>query len=199
MGGSSPLARGTDSRCPWHQCSARFIPACAGNGLRYSRGRSDHPGSSPLARGTAEIDADKLCPARFIPACAGNGSPPSGAVLEAPVHPRLRGERAGCREPIVFGGGSSPLARGTGGDFVSAAICYRFIPACAGNGCGTARSEISIPVHPRLRGERTRPSFSRSRYSGSSPLARGTVIWGCIKPMLHRFIPACAGNGSTAE
>ena len=91
--GSSPRVRGTACLPRTCQIGARFIPACAGNGVereaplqssavhprvcgergKYARGAVLHAGSSPRVRGTAP---GAICPAafrRFIPACAGNG------------------------------------------------------------------------------------------------------------------------------
>ena len=90
--GSSPLARGTPPAPVDGARPVRFIPARAGNTLRYAVGRSHpavHPrsrgehlvgplrvpagrGSSPLARGTPSTPRSWPPPGRFIPARAGN-------------------------------------------------------------------------------------------------------------------------------
>ena len=111
--GSSPLARGTWTRCERPPCNHRLIPARAGNIYRlvlircpipaHPRSRGEHKehdikehahrGSSPLARGTLDLFRCNICGVRLIPARAGN-MPGDG---QSPVRPA----------------GSSPLARGT--------------------------------------------------------------------------------------
>ena len=93
--GSSPLARGTRQPGSAATCSARFIPARAGNTppatarrsapTVHPRSRGEHrtyqprvctnDGSSPLARGTRLRPRDPLIQVRFIPARAGNTVP----------------------------------------------------------------------------------------------------------------------------
>ena len=198
--GSSPHARGThhaDNRRSWR---GRFIPACAGNappchapmmarpvhprmrGERLAqRGRTGSlGGSSPHARGTRTSG----CPGR----------------LSAPVHPRMRGERGLAAQKIEGDIGSSPHARGTRSDIYNSIMTRRFIPACAGNARPGRQARSRLPVHPRMRGERSAHVVPMCRAIGSSPHARGTRSssgWACAS---NRFIPACAGNarGDTA-
>ena len=173
-GGSSPRARGTDSR---HRCApggGRFIPACAGNGTRsrvsagtisvHPRVRGERPvastaawlkaGSSPRARGTAGSSGQAWPPPRFIPACAGNGRWCPRRCSARAVHPRVRGERALVGIPVAVATGSSPRARGTDRPPAAGQSEPRFIPACAGNGPHPKKECPSPSVHPRVRGER---------------------------------------------
>ena len=53
-----------------------------------------------------------------------------------------------------------------------------------------------MPVHPRLRGEQALFACWPSLKCGSSPLARGTVLFSAAATAIERFIPACAGNRS---
>ena len=135
-------------------------------------------GSSPHARGTLVAVLLGVVRGRFIPACAGNARHRHADPRGIPVHPRMRGERdhwtVGDGPPF----GSSPHARGTRIEYVSADDWPRFIPACAGNAPSTACEGAGRPVHPRMRGERL------PGRTGSSILAR--------------FIPACAGNATTS-
>ena len=155
----------------------RFIPACAGNAAIYRVGpalQAVHPrwrgerdvlavgeavddGSSPLARGTL-VEAG-LCKSdcRFIPAGAGNASRLINTLSVISVHPRWRGERINPISGTPYFTGSSPLARGT----LEEGICdfngIRFIPAGAGNARQSKTLCAQSAVHPRWRGERTRP------------------------------------------
>ena len=181
LAGSSPRARGTQ----WVPVAVidhpRFIPACAGNarhGMSRGRLRPVHPrvrgerasqafaasalaGSSPRARGTLETHATKEKPGRFIPACAGNAHKwHDGDTLE-PVHPRVRGERMRARRSKSACIGSSPRARGTLSLKQTPTNKPRFIPACAGNARRLPGHDMSVAVHPRVRGERKPGSCSR--------------------------------------
>ena len=90
--------------------------------------------------------------------------------------------------------GSSPLARGTGYRDDKRIFRVRFIPAGAGNRPRFPRSGAGFAVHPRWRGEQHWMTFAAIFTGGSSPLARGTVIWRSGRPIAIRFIPAGAGN-----
>ncbi len=153
ISGSSPRVRGTHlPRIGWRLCM-RFIPACAGNAIRYFQGvrlSPVHPrvcgerapasyifeprfGSSPRVRGTRACALLRWGCGRFIPACAGNAvsSGPAGQTIV--VHPRVCGERGVDGGPQDFRCGSSPRVRGTLATTVIHKITSRFIPACAGN------------------------------------------------------------------
>ncbi len=73
----------------------------------------------------------------------------------------------------------------------------RFIPAWAGN---TKRSHESRPgasVHPRVGGEHAHMRFPAKPLRGSSPRGRGTRVQEPERILIHRFIPAWAGNTPT--
>ncbi len=171
--GSSPQARGThDQSGGWKRCD-RFIPAGAGNTVRFvvpapnlavhPRRRGEHTvdgawlpsssGSSPQARGTRWMQVGHHLRNRFIPAGAGNTDLGKAPEIKGTVHPRRRGEHiAGLGAPNLRTG-SSPQARGTRSVWQPVATQNRFIPAGAGNtnrciGC----TRVSA-VHPRRRGE----------------------------------------------
>ena len=95
-------------------------------------------------------------------------------------------------EPLSCG--SSPLARGTPVHAGGGSGCSRFIPAGAGNTkCGQS-TVAGEAVHPRWRGEHARLLARHQLISGSSPLARGTLLVGGGALLHGRFIPAGAGN-----
>ena len=71
----------------------------------------------------------------------------------------------------------------------------RFIPACAGNGSFHRSRRAAHSVHPRVCGERGSRRWSCWAAPGSSPRVRGTAVHEERGRRLHRFIPACAGNG----
>ena len=116
---------------------------------------------------------------RFIPACAGNASPTGTTCPTRPVHPRVCGERKKVAALTMPDHGSSPRVRGTHHRLLLAKQRDRFIPACAGNAANARCHRLQTPVHPRVCGERPRPSH---------------VLGGLL-----RFIPACAGNAAFAS
>ena len=114
------------------------------------------------------------------------------------VHPRACGERAlYFRHRRAFGG-SSPRLRGTPPSPPWNRAPPRFIPAPAGN----ARPECcrcrAFPVHPRACGERRRAAQVSKARSGSSPRLRGTRQRPVSASAIWRFIPAPAGNATSA-
>ena len=84
--------------------------------------------------------------------------------------------------------------RGTLAHLLPTADELRFIPACAGNAWTGLLHGQDVPVHPRMRGERSSRSGPGVASHGSSLHARGTPLDGQPRFALTRFIPACAGN-----
>ena len=217
--GSSPRVRGTDERAVSADGYRRFIPACAGNGGPRSGGSAGtavHPrvcgerrkliggnvayiGSSPRVRGTGSRRRPASRRSRFIPACAGNGDGGSRIGPRRAVHPRVCGERATRAPPSRRALGSSPRVRGTARESSPAGRGRRFIPACAGNGARRPARAAAPAVHPRVCGERATWTPSVRVSSGSSPRVRGTASRKAVASAMSRFIPACAGNGSSAR
>ena len=217
--GSSPLARGTP---PPHSLvelgGVRLIPARAGNTRRYRRCRrrySAHPrsrgehvlcfadeprggGSSPLARGTLFNSKARFSASRLIPARAGNTTCILCAKVSDSAHPRSRGEHLGDARGEMVHSGSSPLARGTPMPRGHHDSAGRLIPARAGNTWDTTPPAAASTAHPRSRGEHFARASLLAWLSGSSPLARGTLLVEGYLPAVHRLIPARAGNTITA-
>ena len=144
-------------------------------------------------------------------AAAGDNVP--GAVSAAWAGGRRPGRRAGrphpadCSKPRPF------TAKGTGKPGRSSGVAgirtsrrapeypvgrqVRFIPACAGERVSSCPRSSVWHGSSRVCGERgIGPTPARSS-RGSSPRVRGTVGRGIRRMVRLRFIPACAGNGST--
>ena len=151
-------------------------------------------GSSPHARGTLLKQIVETVCHRFIPACAGNAATVQVYHTPVTVHPRMRGERRARNTSSCSICGSSPHARGTPNSDSVRKRFLRFIPACAGNAAKSSTRQSLLPVHPRMRGERCVRHACTCPTYGSSPHARGTPHRKAHKALLHRFIPACAGN-----
>ena len=177
------------SFCPAH-------PRSRGEHNLRTDARQTPCGSSPLARGTRTPHPHRQHPRRLIPARAGNtrcgmyGSRPSAA------HPRSRGEHGDHLLNDHGTSGPSPLARGTPPEVVPDVHQHRLIPARAGNTALRVASIRAASAHPRSRGEHTMHSVMFIFAAGSSPLARGTPDMLCGVWLVHRLIPARAGNTS---
>ena len=151
------------------------------------------PGSSPLARGLPVTLLRTQLERRIIPARAGFTGLRVGARRAVPDHPRSRGvysPRSPTRRPTK---GSSPLARGLRPTGRSAPFLTGIIPARAGFTPVIRMMTRPRPDHPRSRGVyagRTQPGRMSE---GSSPLARGLRVRGCVCAREWRIIPARAG------
>ena len=192
--GSSPHARGTQTRPLFHSPAPRIIPACAGNTPTWTcptgspwdhprmRGehpntkptRANHTGSSPHARGTRIRVCRWLYRPGIIPACAGNTIPLSPQATSTRDHPRMRGKHLMAEVLRPGEEGSSPHARGTLGCRRAKRGNMGIIPACAGNTVRDPVRQGSVRDHPRMRGEHLNDSLTPSNEVGSSPHARGT-------------------------
>ena len=109
----------------------------------------------------------------------------------------MRGEQIPLPVRARRGGGSPPLARGTGLRAIYLRFPVRITPACAGNSGILYRECKRGKDHPRLRGEQMIRSLSLASDMGSPPLARGTVMRRCIFAASSGITPACAGNSGT--
>ena len=96
--------------------------------------------------------------------------------------------------PFKLFGGSSPLARGTRGDYEAQASRGGLIPARAGNTAKLMRLTFTDWAHPRSRGEHYCESHIGDDLGGSSPLARGTRTCAHGSTRSIGLIPARAGN-----
>ncbi len=212
--GSSPHERGTGPRRLAQLVLDRFIPARAGNSVRWARPCRPEPvhprtsgeqcfaasaaiavaGSSPHERGTAACARRWGAQARFIPARAGNRRPTACCSGMRPVHPRTSGEQCPAHVQPPCDNGSSPHERGTAGLHPRTATGLRFIPARAGNRRLSAPSVTTEPVHPRTSGEQSAISWRYMPEFGSSPHERGTGAAPQRGGQELRFIPARAGN-----
>ena len=212
--GSSPHTRGTHGVALSLVQICRFIPAHAGNTAGYTynvllntvhpRTRGEHSaglfsvsqkaGSSPHTRGTRWPAHAVPWSSRFIPAHAGNTRSSCASCRACTVHPRTRGEHYDSSQHAIYCRGSSPHTRGTRTVRIMASMVSRFIPAHAGNTFDVPQRDAWGPVHPRTRGEHSKPSRLSADFTGSSPHTRGTR-GGQVPPHdVGRFIPAHAGN-----
>ena len=192
--GSSPRGRGTLDRKRSNGAGPRFIPARGGEHIRVEFGMSSDDGSSPRGRGTHVALSYHLTTYRFIPARAGNTMSHRAGDVVVAVHPRAGGEHVQHYRDGAALCGSSPRGRGTPVAAALRALANRFIPARAGNTDRCRRSSAPPAVHPRAGGEHDVIDCPPRRRRGSSPRGRGTPVFREVLRILHRFIPARAGN-----
>ena len=164
-------------------------------------------GSSPLARGLPPQPRHARARRGIIPARAGFTAGLRLAVSHGWDHPRSRGVYACLCCPGIRSGGSSPLARGLRPGDLICGRHDRIIPARAGFTHQHFDRQSGRPDHPRSRGVYPSTASRRGRSGGSSPLARGLLLWSGWSFEGSRIIPARAGftppdrlgGGATAD
>ena len=166
----------------------------------YDRSAGDlgpRRGSSPLARGLPLAWGLRCGRARIIPARAGFTLWRRRCDTLNMDHPRSRGVYRVTIAGLAVAAGSSPLARGL---LLTAASwrCWSWIiPARAGFTVGAPLLFDLSMDHPRSRGVYGRGAPVWGRPSGSSPLARGLLVWLPPGWLRLRIIPARAGFTSS--
>ena len=213
-GGSSPLTRGKRAQGRAYHVGAGLIPAHAGKtGAWWPHGASPraHPrsrgenylaacldcgvmGSSPLTRGKRAIGCGHHNRRGLIPAHAGKTSPSLRWRNRAWAHPRSRGENIKAKVAACCASGSSPLTRGKQSFADGFDGSSGLIPAHAGKTRGWALSSLSLPAHPRSRGENVLAAPMIVLIWGSSPLTRGKLHPRARLYACRRLIPAHAGK-----
>ena len=156
-------------------------------------------GSSPHARGTRLHSRFMRCASGIIPACAGNTSRLSSRIRDTWDHPRMRGEHVAESLHCPAPPGSSPHARGTRKCYGVCKASAGIIPACAGNTCRPSNRSSPHWDHPRMRGEHFFRDHELLLAEGSSPHARGTLMFRPFVYLVAGIIPACAGNTASAN
>ena len=131
---------------------------------------------------------------RLIPAHAGKTSGRSEAPLQRATHPRSREENIDAWQLPERHVGSPPLARGKPQQGRESSDCARLIPAHAGKTNSAGLYPISLPAHPRSRGENLGNTLWSAGKSGSSPLTRGKRVFRQPGEGGKRLIPAHAGK-----
>ncbi len=151
-------------------------------------------GSPPLTRGIHSYMAGICYRVRFTPAHAGNTCVHNRTIGRRWVHPRSRREYTRSLTRADLAEGSPPLTRGILSGNVRLTTSLRFTPAHAGNTSRMMRSNISLQVHPRSRGEYYMSAPHQRTQLGSPPLTRGILCADLGTEMPLWFTPAHAGN-----
>ena len=171
----------------------RIIPARAGftgAHARPIRNAWDHPRSRGVYHSV------------FLATIVQNGSFPLARGLRPPCprhmrsmrdHPRSRGVYLVTQRTERFLPGSSPLARGLRRVNSQKIHALGIIPARAGFTRLSRRFRELFADHPRSRGVYPLRKAGSGLLNGSSPLARGLLIWRSGGATPSRIIPARAG------
>ena len=154
-------------------------------------------GSPPRVRGTVFRQLFGNLIKRITPACAGNSRLAAKGGKAEWDHPRVCGEQQPPQDCLLYGRGSPPRVRGTGGWICSAYLLWRITPACAGNRLFAIAKGWRITDHPRVCGEQLPSNHSCMDSRGSPPRVRGTGLNRGILQIVNRITPACAGNRNT--
>ena len=192
--GSSPHARGAHGSEDGKHRLWGIIPACAGS-TRWHSSELAMVRDHPRMRGEHQRShSQQLMFSGIIPACAGS-TPPQGRRPPRPRdHPRMRGEHIPCAMAFCSRLGSSPHARGAQHADRVGGNASGIIPACAGS---TALLSLVVAAgqdHPRMRGEHRASRGGQCGAKGSSPHARGALVYEMCRLNPSGIIPACAGS-----
>ena len=130
----------------------------------------------------------------ITPACAGKSHRwrRPGTLLWD--HPRVCGEKGRISKHPLSPTGSPPRVRGKGYSDIRILTPQRITPACAGKSFRAKLPILSIRDHPRVCGEKCRPSRSDCCFSGSPPRVRGKVTASVGIAVAPGITPACAGK-----
>ena len=138
-----------------------------------------------------------MCPPQLcglIPAHAGKTLSRRLRPPPPPAHPRSRGENKYTPSEVGSGAGSSPLTRGKLCGADADHDLARLIPAHAGKTSSFRYADLSVPAHPRSRGENPTTAGDGPALNGSSPLTRGKRHVDRAHDARPRLIPAHAGK-----
>ena len=216
--GTSPRVRGKLPRHRDRRKTAGYIPAragealgdvpkprqfqvhpraCGGSGQSRHRRRPDQ-GTSPRVRGKPRRRASKRSRRWYIPARAGEAARRQRSALISRVHPRACG---GSRAPVndrSHHPGTSPRVRGKRALPPDVHDDAGYIPARAGEAPPCRPSPPRLQVHPRACGGSTLWRATRELTTGTSPRVRGKLPKSLRLLAAKRYIPARAGEATTA-
>ena len=135
-------------------------------------------------------------PLRFwiTPACAGKSKLAASVARGHLDHPRVCGEKPFTAYLRAWWGGSPPRVRGKGADHLRSEVCLGITPAYAGKSAASAFGYARRRDHPRVCGEKYRPSARLLIFGGSPPRVRGKVSVRAAWRPYHGITPACAGK-----
>ena len=109
-------------------------------------------------------------------------------------HPRVCGEKLYTPCVIAPSVGSPPRMRGKGGLAGGRTVEHGITPAYAGKSCTHGQGHHCFGDHPRMCGEKVRPTAAVRGVRGSPPHVRGKVKDVSQNSSSFGITPACAGK-----
>ena len=212
--GSPPRVRGKELDFLPGFFGDRITPACAGKSRLQGSNLQlpgDHPrvcgekcirsllrvcrgGSPPRVRGKAAGGVSAVTQSRITPACAGKSSFLLGWTLTPKDHPRVCGEKVYLFVPTLPLLGSPPRVRGKALVTILDFPYEGITPACAGKRNRSDPGRHRSQDHPRVCGEKLRPTMPNSGQKGSPPRVRGKGPESRHHLRHQGITPACAGK-----
>ncbi len=169
-------------------------PRVCGEKHTHLNGTFLNLGSPPRMRGKAPLLSKAPSECGITPACAGKSGPCPDRGPPAEDHPRVCGEKHLYGAKFETKGTSPPRVRGKGRPGRLRVWLARITPAYAGKSSLACCPWRLHRDHPRVCGEKHRPSKTQSRPAGSPPRMRGKVVRLCMATGLRRITPAYAGK-----
>ena len=151
-------------------------------------------GSSPRVRGKHDCQTSRRSGYRIIPARAGQTRRGVRVSSTSPDHPRACGANSCSLSRLSSTSGSSPRVRGKLRSRYRHAICYRIIPARAGQTLAGSEGGTTASDHPRACGANAIVIRRSDTPPGSSPRVRGKPGGLEAVDVRPRIIPARAGQ-----
>ena len=172
----------------------KVYPRECGGTVLYMVDTSTDKGLSPRVRGNRPDLRQERGGIRSIPASAGEPSLTMASALSAAVYPRECGGTLIHLCRYENRAGLSPRVRGNRPGSSTIGEWLRSIPASAGEPAQLIRHMKLYPVYPRECGGTRYVSVAVGEGVGLSPRVRGNPVGAWFGGLLHRSIPASAGE-----
>ncbi len=192
--GITPAYAGKSSKRGSNSQWLRDHPRVCGEKCHVPALRRCEPGSPPRMRGKGAQYSLPVWRHRITPAYAGKSLPSRACPPSCWDHPRVCGEKhirvvCGCTRV-----GSPPRMRGKEAAGKLCSPGRGITPAYAGKSGDLGQSAAQTGDHPRVCGEKHRPSKTQSRPAGSPPRMRGKGKRSDGAGKRRRITPAYAGK-----
>ena len=192
--GSIPACAGEPRRNRRGGVESRVYPRVCGGTATTGTTSAASRGLSPRVRGNPFQVEEIPLAVGSIPACAGEPPPSAQARTLRRVYPRVCGGTPPRMDGAVEQAGLSPRVRGNREDHHQAPPRRGSIPACAGEPSASAPVSRGVRVYPRVCGGTRTLHTAAFRVKGLSPRVRGNPATTAGAAYRAGSIPACAGE-----
>ena len=155
-------------------------------------------GSPPRVREPLIAAASLLINAGITPACAGTTPDHLSPVFRVEDHPRVCGNHPNLSLPCGIVPGSPPRVREPPAVHQHGFQFLRITPACAGTTAYRWSYTANSWDHPRVCGNHSSSTLTRSRQRGSPPRVREPLLYKILTTAITGITPACAGTTEQA-